>query len=222
MFYFKFGDEVLLGTSPEIHLKITDGTAVLKPIAGTYRLENGNAESAKDRLLNDPKEKAEHLMLLDLARNDIYTGCDFDSVNVVSSFEAEVYSHLVHIVSEVQGKMSKGVSPMKLFCSTFPAGTVSGAPKVRAMELIDQYEKTPRGFYAGCAGYFSYSQDLDTCIIIRSALVTKESTVIRAGAGIVYDSVPEKEYREVENKLGALFDSLKNIRTLEAKNVFAG
>ncbi len=222
MFYLKFGDDVLLGTSPEVHLKITDGIAVLKPIAGTYRLENGNVESVKEKLLSDPKEKAEHLMLLDLARNDIYTGCDHNTVKVVSSFQAEVYSHLVHIVSEVQGNLSNGVEPMKLFCSTFPAGTVSGAPKVRAMELIDQYEKTPRGFYAGCAGYFSYSQDLDTCIIIRSALVTKESTVIRAGAGIVYDSVPEKEYREVENKLGALFDSLKNIRTLEAKNVFAG
>ena len=170
MFYIKCGDEVLCGTSPEIHLKIEDRTATLKPIAGTYRIDGGDDEMPGRKLLADEKERAEHLMLLDLARNDLYTGCATDSVKVVSSFKPEVYSHVIHIVSEVQGRMRDDVSPLRLFCNTFPAGTVSGAPKVRAMELIDQYEKSPRGFYAGCAGYFSYSQDIDTCIIIRSAM----------------------------------------------------
>lgn len=220
MFYLKFGDEVLLGTSPEIHLKITEGEAVLKPIAGTYRTDGKGIEKVKEELLADSKEVAEHLMLLDLARNDLYSGCDPESVRVTESFRAEVYSHVVHIVSEVRGRIREDLPPLKLFCNTFPAGTVSGAPKVRAMELIDQYEKTPRGFYAGCAGYFSYSGDIDTCIIIRSALARPGSVILRAGAGIVYDSVPEKEYREVENKLGVLFDALKQIPLLESRNVF--
>lgn len=159
-------------------------------------------------------------MLLDLARNDLYTGCDTDSVEVVNSFQPEVYSHLVHIVSEVRGRMRGDISPLRLFCNTFPAGTVSGAPKVRAMELIDSHEKSPRGFYAGCAGYFSYSQDIDTCIVIRSAFVRSDRVVVRAGAGIVYDSVPEKEYGEVGNKLGAMFQAIQKIETLEKKNVF--
>ena len=116
--------------------------------------------------------------------------------------------------------MRDDVSPLRLFCNTFPAGTVSGAPKVRAMELIDQYEKSPRGFYAGCAGYFSYSQDIDTCIVIRSAMVRKDRVILRAGAGIVYDSVPETEYREVGVKLGALFDAITRINTLEEHHVF--
>jgi anthranilate synthase component I len=220
MFYVKDGDDVLCGTSPEIHLKIENRTATLKPIAGTYRIGDGTVEEVTARLLADEKERAEHLMLLDLARNDLYTGCDPASVSVVSSFEPEVYSHLIHIVSEVRGKMRDDVPALRLFCNTFPAGTVSGAPKVRAMELIERYEKSPRGFYAGCAGYFSYSQDIDTCIIIRSAYVRKDRAILRAGAGIVYDSVPEKEYQEVGNKLGALFQAIQKISTLENQNVF--
>ena len=221
MFYVKVGDEVLCGTSPEIHLKIEDRVATLKPIAGTYRLDGSDIGTITAQLLADEKERAEHLMLLDLARNDLYTGCATDSVKVVSSFAPEVYSHVVHIVSEVHGRMRDDIPPLRLFCNTFPAGTVSGAPKVRAMELIDQYEKSPRGFYAGCAGYFSYSQDIDTCIVIRSALVRKDRVILRAGAGIVYDSEPEKEYREVGVKLGALFDAIRRINTLEEHHVFA-
>lgn len=220
MFYIKSGNEVLCGTSPEVHLKIQDRTATLKPIAGTYRIDGGSIDEITAKLLADEKERAEHLMLLDLARNDLYTGCDPDSVRVVSSFEPEVYSHLVHIVSEVQGRMREDISPLRLFCNSFPAGTVSGAPKVRAMELIDRYERSPRGFYAGCAGYFSYSQDIDTCIIIRSAYVKRDRVVLRAGAGIVYDSDPDREYLEVGNKLGALFQAIKKINTLEKRNVF--
>jgi len=220
MFYIKIGDDILCGTSPEVHLKIQDRTAILKPIAGTYRLDGGTVEEITAKLLSDEKERAEHLMLLDLARNDLYTGCKTETVRVVSSFEPEVYSHLIHIVSEVEGQLRDDVTPFRLFCNTFPAGTVSGAPKVRAMELIDRYEKSPRGFYAGCAGYFSYSQDIDTCIIIRSAYIKRDRVILRAGAGIVYDSDPEKEYHEVGNKLGALFQAIKKINTLENQNVF--
>ncbi len=220
MFYIKHGDEILCGTSPEVHLKLSGNIATLKPIAGTYRINGQDVEEIKRGLLADEKERAEHLMLLDLARNDLYSGCVTDSVAVTGSFEAEVYSHLVHIVSEVQGEKRDDISPIDLFCRTFPAGTVTGAPKVRAMELIDEYEISPRGFYAGCAGYFSYSQDIDTCIIIRSALLKKDTAVLRAGAGIVYDSVPDREFDEVEVKLGALNQSLGQLQTLEKKNVF--
>lgn len=220
MFYMKFDEYILCGTSPEIHLKISDNIATLKPIAGTYKYDENNLEQVKKDLLNDVKERAEHLMLLDLARNDLNTGCKSGTVRVVESFVPEVYSHVVHIVSEVQGELKENVPPLKLFCNTFPAGTVSGAPKVRAMEIIDEYEKSPRGFYAGCAGYFSYSQDIDTCIVIRSALVKKDSVTLRAGCGIVHDSIPENEYYESQNKLGALFTALTKINNLETKNVF--
>ena len=220
MFYMKFGDEIVCGTSPEVHLKITGRRAILKPIAGTYRHDGENIEDIKTRLLSDEKERAEHLMLVDLARNDLNTCCVPGSVNVLSSFQAEVYSHVIHIVSEVEGELGEDAAPIRLFCSTFPAGTVSGAPKVRAMELIGIYEESPRGFYAGCAGYFSYNGNMDTCILIRSALVKKDSVTLRAGAGIVYDSVPEKEFEEVGNKLGALFQAIKKIPLLEKRNVF--
>ncbi|MCX8084832.1 MAG: anthranilate synthase component I family protein [Calditerrivibrio sp.] len=219
MFYLKFEDYVLSGSSPEIHLKVVGDKAILKPIAGTYPVGD-DLEKIKKELLNDSKEISEHLMLLDLARNDLYTGCDSDSVHVDKSFEAEVYSHVVHIVSEVSGRMKKGENALKLFMKTFPAGTVTGAPKVRAMELINHYEKSPRGFYAGCTGYLSFNGNLDTCITIRSALVKKDETIFRAGAGIVYDSVPEKEHLEVERKLAALNAAVKRIKTLEESNVF--
>ncbi|MCA1933663.1 MAG: chorismate-binding protein [Calditerrivibrio sp.] len=219
MFYLKFDDYVLCGSSPEIHLKVVGNRAILKPIAGTYSISD-NIEEVKKSLLNDPKEVAEHLMLLDLARNDLYTGCNFDSVKVTKGFEAEVYSHVVHIVSEVEGEMGKGENALKLFIKTFPAGTVSGAPKVRAMELINKYERSPRGFYAGCTGYISYNGNLDTCITIRSALVKKDKTFFRAGAGIVFDSIPENEFFEVEKKLAALDTAVKRVKNLEDKNVF--
>jgi len=220
MFYLKFGDDVLLGASPEIHLKIREGVATLKPIAGTYPVGD-DVEVAKAGLLADEKERAEHLMLLDLARNDLYTCCEPDSVKVTQSFDPEVYSHVIHIVSEVEGKLEAGRNPLELFMRSFPAGTVSGAPKVRAMELIEQYESSCRGFYAGCVGYFGYSGNMDTCITIRSAFVTPSETVLRAGAGIVYDSVPEKEFKEVENKLGALFAAYNNIAVMEGRDVSA-
>jgi anthranilate synthase component 1 len=219
MFYLKFGQEVVCGSSPEIHLKVKDKVATLKPIAGTYPVGE-NLENIKKELLADEKERAEHLMLLDLARNDLYTCCKPETVKVDKSFVPEVYSHVIHIVSEVKGELKEDASNIELFMKTFPAGTVTGAPKVRAMELIDKYEKSPRGFYAGCTGYFSYSGNMDTCITIRSAKVTKDKTIFRAGAGIVHDSIPEKEFKEVEEKLKALFKALERIKSMERYNVF--
>ena len=219
MFYLKFDDIVLMGSSPETHLKIVDKKALLKPIAGTYPVGE-DIDKIKDDLLADEKEVSEHLMLLDLARNDLTTACDPLSVKVDKSFIPEVYSHVVHIVSEVTGELGSDKSPLDLFINTFPAGTVSGAPKVRAMELIDKYEVSSRGFYAGCAGYFSFNGNIDTCILIRSALVEEKTTTLRAGGGIVYDSVPEKEYMEVENKLMALLKSLEKISDMEKQDVF--
>ncbi|ADD67944.1 Anthranilate synthase [Denitrovibrio acetiphilus DSM 12809] len=221
MFYLKFGSEVLLGASPEIHLKIREGYATLKPIAGTYPITD-DIEASKQALLSDPKERSEHLMLLDLARNDLYTCCEPESVKVKEQFVPEVYSHVIHIVSEVEGKIENGYNPLNLFMKSFPAGTVSGAPKVRAMELIEQYEKSERGFYAGCVGYFGYSGNMDTCITIRSAYVTETETVFRSGGGVIYDSDPQTEYKETKNKLGALFSAYKNIGVTEGRDVSNG
>jgi anthranilate synthase component 1 len=220
MFFLKFGKDVLCGSSPEIHLKVVGDQAVLKPIAGTYPVAP-DIEAVKHALLNDPKEISEHLMLLDLARNDLYAGCEPESVKVSDCFQAEVYSHVVHIVSSVTGTLKQGFSPLNAFMKTFPAGTVSGAPKVRAMELISKYESTPRGFYAGCVGYFGYSGNLDTAITIRSALIKPDKMILRAGAGIVYDSKPESEFKEVNNKLNAMFAACERLKNLEDSNVFA-
>jgi anthranilate synthase component 1 len=219
LFFLKFKNFVLLGSSPETHLKIKDRKAVLKPIAGTYPVKK-DLTKVKEELLNDKKEKAEHLMLLDLARNDLYQGCEIDSVKVTKAFATEEYSHVVHIVSEVEGRLNKSETPFNLFIKTFPAGTVSGAPKVRAIELINQYEKSSRGFYAGCVGYFGYNGNIDTCITIRSALVEDNQVTIRAGAGIVSDSEPEKELKEVEKKLGAMFKALDLINNIEEEKCF--
>ena len=222
MFFLKKGNMVVCGTSPETHLRIKENTAYLKPIAGTAPVKKGHIDEASEKLLNDRKERSEHLMLVDLARNDLNRGCKTGSVEVSRFFEPEVYSHVIHIVSEVKGEIRDDVTPFELFCSTFPAGTVTGAPKVRAMELIDEYEKSPRGWYAGCAGYFSYSGDIDTCITIRSACVFEDRVELRAGAGIVDESIPENEFNEVHLKLSALFESLGKIQSLEEEYVFDG
>jgi anthranilate synthase component 1 len=212
MFYIKFKDKVLCGSSPETHLKVNNQKALLKPIAGTYPItDKDNFKTLANKIKNDEKEMSEHLMLLDLARNDLSTLCIPSSVKVEKSFEVEKYSHLIHIVSEVTGILPDGISPFELFCKTFPAGTVSGAPKVRAMELINSVEKSDRGFYSGCVGYFGYNGCLDTCITIRTALFEKDKVTFRAGAGIVYDSNPESEYLEVYKKTEALFNALKKI-----------
>jgi anthranilate synthase component 1 len=211
MFFLKYKDFTITGSSPETHLKIKGKKAILKPIAGTYP-KNEAISKIKEKILKDEKELAEHLMLLDLARNDLSVFCRPESVKVIKSFNVEDYSHVVHIVSEVHGLIKNHVSPLDVFFATFPAGTVSGAPKVRAIELIDEIEALPRGFYAGCAGYFSFNGNLDTAILIRSALINSKSITLRAGAGIVYESSPEKEYFEVENKLKALITTLQQLK----------
>ncbi|NPA15391.1 MAG: anthranilate synthase component I family protein [Deferribacteres bacterium] len=221
MFFLKFGGRVFCGSSPEVHLKVSGGKAYMKPIAGTYPVGK-NIEEIAARLKSDEKERAEHLMLVDLARNDLYTYCEPETVSVPDFMEAEVYSHVIHLVSSVVGSLREGIEPVELLRMTFPAGTVSGAPKVRAQELIDEYEVSPRDFYAGCVGYMSYSGELDTCITIRSARFEKGKVTLRAGAGIVYDSVPEKEYEEVNNKLKALMEAVKRAHELGVCDAFAG
>jgi anthranilate synthase component 1 len=182
----------------------------IRPIAGTRpRGKTGAEDAALEReLLADEKEKAEHLMLVDLARNDIGRVCDFGSVKVPEFMVIERYSHVMHIVSQVEGQLAPECTAFDLMRATFPAGTVSGAPKIRAMQLIAQMEGTQRGTYAGALGYFSYDGNLDSCITLRTALLKAGKVHIQAGAGIVADSVPASEFQETINKASALFKAI--------------
>ncbi len=211
MFYLDFDDFVLLGASPEVMVKVDNGKAMLRPIAGTRPrgktpLED---EALKAELLADEKERAEHIMLIDLARNDLGRIAQSGSVTVDRYMEVESYSHVMHIVSEVSAKLRPETDVFDVIRATFPAGTVSGAPKVRAMEIISDFEPVKRGAYAGLVGYFSLNGGFDSCITIRSALVKDGKIHLQAGAGIVFDSVPEKEYDETINKTGALIKALR-------------
>jgi anthranilate synthase component 1 len=207
MFYLNFGDDlILMGASPEMLVRLEDGVATTRPIAGTAPR---GANAAEDRalaeaLLADPKERAEHVMLVDLGRNDLGRVCEYGSVHLTNVMSVERYSHVMHIVSEVQGRVRAGMDAFDLMRATFPAGTLSGAPKVRAMEIIEEVEGTRRGHYAGAVGYFSYDGSMDTCITIRTLLMQGDTITIQAGAGIVADSVPAKEYQESVNKARAL------------------
>lgn len=211
MFYLKSKDFIAAGSSPEIHVKVQNGRVYLKPIAGTVpqgKTRRENLEN-KARLLSDEKERAEHLMLVDLARNDVARISQGNPVDVETFMVPEDYSHVIHLVSLVSAKLGSGKDIVDVLRETFPAGTVSGAPKVRAIEIIDELETIPRGPYAGAVGYIGYNGVLDTCITIRTAFFTPKENFLQAGAGIVYDSVPEKEYLEVQKKLEALAVSLK-------------
>jgi len=202
MFYLSFGKVKLIGSSPEIMVRGEDGVAEIRPIAGTRPRGKTRQEDVafeKD-LLADPKERAEHLMLVDLGRNDLGRVCRAGSVKVSEFMNIERYSHVMHIVSDCVGKLKAKSNIYELLKASFPAGTVAGAPKIRAMEIIDELEKTKRGPYAGCVGYFSFSGNLDTCITIRTILLKGKKAYVQAGAGIVADSVPEKEYQETVNK----------------------
>jgi anthranilate synthase component 1 len=215
MYYLKFGKIKLVGSSPEIMVRCEDRKAELRPIAGTRErghTEKQDTQLAKE-LLKDPKERAEHIMLVDLGRNDIGRVCRFNTVTVPEFMVIEKYSHVMHIVSDVSGVLKRNKDIYDLVAASFPAGTVSGAPKIRAMEIIDELENVKRGTYAGSVGYFSFSGNLDTCITIRTILVKGKVAFIQAGAGIVADSQPEKEYRETLNKAKAM---LKAIRMAEA------
>ena len=210
MFILDTGDFAIVGASPEVHVRLTDGLVEIRPIAGTRKRGATHAEdiALEKDLLADQKERAEHLMLVDLARNDIGRVCQYGSVNVPESFVIERYSHVMHIVSQVEGKISPDKTAFDLMRATFPAGTVSGAPKIRAMQIIAQTEPAPRGFYAGALGYFGYDGNSDTCIMLRTSLIKDGQIHIQAGAGVVADSVPESEFQETVNKASALFKAV--------------
>jgi len=209
MYFFNFNDFQIIGTSPEILVRLRNNKVTIRPIAGTRpRGKNTKMDNFyKKDLLKDKKELAEHLMLLDLGRNDVGKISKVNSVKVTENFKIEKYSHVMHIVSNVEGTFNKKNSKIDTLLSGFPAGTVSGAPKIRAMEIIDELENTKRKIYAGGIGYFSSNGDFDTCIALRTALVKKNKFYIQAGAGIVADSVPEKEYQETVNKAKALINA---------------
>ncbi len=206
MFYFDFADFHVVGASPEILVRLEDGTVTVRPIAGTRKRGATPEEDAAlaAELLADPKERAEHLMLLDLGRNDCGRVAKTGSVRVTEQFVVERYSHVMHIVSNVEGRLRDDEGPMSVLRASFPAGTVSGAPKVRAMEIIDELEPSKRGIYAGAVGYLGFNGDMDLAIAIRTAIVKDGVLHIQAGAGIVADSDPDAEWIETQNKAKAL------------------
>ena len=206
MFYFNYSDFKILGSSPEILVRLRKNEVTIRPIAGTRPRGKNFKEDKKYEydLLKDKKELAEHLMLLDLGRNDLGKVAKVNTVKVTERFKVEKYSHVMHIVSNVTGKFNKKFSIFETLLSGFPAGTVSGAPKIRAMEIIDELEKNKRKLYAGGIGYFTANNEFDTCIALRTALIKKDKFYVQAGAGVVADSKPEKEYLETINKAKAL------------------
>jgi anthranilate synthase component 1 len=207
MFLLRFSEDfTLIGASPEMMVRLEDGIATTRPIAGSRPRGSTPKEDKQleEEMLADPKERAEHVMLVDLGRNDLGRVCEYGTVKVTDMMYAERYSHIMHIVSNVQGKLRYGLTAFDLLRATFPAGTLSGAPKVRAMEIIEELEGTRRGVYGGAVGYFSYDGSMDTCITIRAALMQGDTVHFQAGAGIVADSVPSLEYEESLNKARAL------------------
>lgn len=209
MFFIKDAQNYVVGSSPEVHISIRGDLATIKPIAGTRPIADTPEKTRllEEELLFDEKENAEHLMLLDLARNDLSRVSIPLSVNVKSFRQVEHYSHVMHLVSEVEGKLGKSFDLIDCLTNTFPAGTVSGAPKVRAIELIEETENHSRGFYAGCIGYIGLNGNMDMAITIRTAFFEENKAKFQAGAGIVFDSVAENEYKEVLSKLGALLQA---------------
>ena len=210
MFLLEFEGYSLVGASPEIHVRCEDRRVEIRPIAGTRpRGRNADEDLALEKeLLADPKERAEHVMLVDLARNDIGRVCEYGSVEVKDLMIIERYSHVMHIVSQVEGNLTEERTPYDLIRATFPAGTLSGAPKIRAMQIISEFEQTTRGPYGGCVGYFSFNGNLDCCITIRTALLKDGKAYVQAGGGWVADSVPESEFQETVNKSKAMIKAL--------------
>jgi anthranilate synthase component 1 len=210
MFFLKLKDVALIGSSPEMLVRCEDGLIQTRPIAGTRPRGKTEQEDKRleNELLNDSKEKAEHLMLVDLGRNDLGRVCKKGKVEVSEFMAIERYSHVMHLVSEVRGSLEKRYDIYDVLRASFPAGTVSGSPKIRAMEIIDELENVRRGPYAGCVGYFSFSRNMDTCITIRTIIIKDNIAYIQAGAGIVADSVSEREYFESVNKARALVEAV--------------
>jgi anthranilate synthase component 1 len=214
LYFLDFDDFAIVGSSPEILVRVRDGEVTIRPIAGTRPRGATPAEDKRlgEELLADPKERAEHLMLLDLGRNDAGRVSTLGSVTVTDRFFLEHYSHVMHIVSNVVGELRPDCDPLDALAAGFPAGTVSGAPKVRAMEIIDELEKEKRGPYAGCVGYFAADGAMDSCIILRTAMVKDDTVYVQAGAGIVADSVPESEQQECINKAAGVFRAADEAR----------
>lgn len=211
MYFLNFDGLHILGSSPEILVKLTSGMVTSRPLAGTRPRGRTRKEDKllERELLSDEKERAEHVMLVDLARNDVGQVCEDGSIRVPHLLEIERYSKVMHLVSDVTGRLKKDKDAFDLIASTFPAGTVSGAPKIRAMEIIDELERLRRGLYAGAIGYFSFSGDMDFCIAIRMILIQNRMGTIQAGAGIVADSEPRREYQETLSKAGALIRAIE-------------
>ncbi|VAW50255.1 Anthranilate synthase, aminase component [hydrothermal vent metagenome] len=207
MYYLDLGDHHIVGSSPEILVRLEDEQVTVRPIAGTRPRGANEAEdnALEKELLADPKELAEHLMLIDLGRNDAGRVSKTSTVELTDKMVVERYSHVMHIVSNVTGELKEGLSAMDVLRATFPAGTVSGAPKIRAMEIIDEFEPVKRGIYSGAVGYLSWNGNMDTAIAIRTAVIKDKHLSIQAGAGIVYDSVPKNEWAETMNKARAIF-----------------
>jgi len=216
LFLLDYEDFSICGSSPEVMVRLTEGEILLRPIAGT-RKRGKNAIRDKElelEMLDDPKECAEHLMLIDLGRNDVGRVAQTGTVKVTDMMRVEKYSHVMHMVSDVEAYIDEDKDMFDLFAATFTAGTMTGAPKIEAMKLIAQYEGLKRGFYSGSVGYFSFDGNMDSAIAIRTSLIKPDSITLQAGAGVVADSVPELEYLEVKNKLGALLATLKEMETL--------
>ena len=211
MYFFNFDDFQIIGASPEILVRLRNNEITIRPIAGTRpRGKNKKQDNRyKKELLNDKKELSEHLMLLDLGRNDTGKVSKINSVKVTDKFKIEKYSHVMHIVSNVTGKFNNKFTKFETLLSGFPAGTVSGAPKIRAMEIIDELEKSKRKVYAGGIGYFSANGDFDTCIALRTAISKNNKFYVQAGAGIVADSKPLNEFNETVNKAKALIKAIE-------------
>jgi anthranilate synthase component 1 len=211
MYYLDIGEFQIVGSSPEILVRLEGDKITLRPIAGTRKRGETEEEdkALEDDLKKDPKEIAEHIMLVDLGRNDVGRVAEIGSVKVTELMTVERYSHVMHIVSNVEGRLKKGLDAFDVFRACFPAGTVSGAPKVRAMEIIEELEPTKRGAYAGAVGYFGYSGNMDTCITIRTLIIKDGKVYVQAGAGIVADSVPENEYMETVNKAMAMMKAVE-------------
>jgi anthranilate synthase component 1 len=216
LFLLDYEEFSICGSSPEVMVQLSDGEILLRPIAGTRKRGKNRARDRELELemINDPKECAEHLMLIDLGRNDVGRVAKTGTVKVTDMMRVERYSHVMHMVSDVKATIDDNKDMFDLFRATFTAGTMTGAPKIRAMELIAHYEGLKRGFYSGSVGYFAFNGEMDSSIAIRTALIKTNSITLQAGAGVVADSIPELEYLEVKNKLGALLATIKDMERL--------
>jgi anthranilate synthase component 1 len=211
LFYLPYGDLCLIGSSPEILVRVENGTVTIRPLAGTRRRGKDDAEdrALEQELLSDPKERAEHIMLVDLGRNDIGRVADFSTVQLSDVMRVERYSHVMHITSNVTGRLTAGKNAFDALRAGLPAGTVSGAPKIRAMQIIDEVEPQKRGPYAGAVGYIDFTGNMDTCIALRTLVLQGKNAYVQAGGGVVFDSIPSDEYEETVNKAKGMLKSIE-------------